>query len=172
MATLALNQEELKAAFRYDAQTGALFHRPRSDVRPCWNARYAGKPAGYIGTKGYPTVAFRGGYYRIHRIVWAMEVGPIPDGMQVDHVDGDRTNNRLSNLRLATPHQNRCNQKMRSDNGIGLKGVRLHKSGRYCSRITSHGREIRLGYFNTPEDAHAAYVKAAQRYHGEFARAG
>lgn len=95
-----------------------------------------------------------------------------PAGLKVDHVDGNGLNNRRSNIRLATHAQNITNQRRRSDNKSGFKGVsRYKKTRKWIARITISGCRKRLGYFETPEAAHAAYVRASQQLFGEFARA-
>jgi hypothetical protein len=90
--------------------------------------------------------------------------------VKIDHRNGNGLDNqRRSNLRLATTSQNAMNKKARGNSRTGLKGVSFHK-GRYCSMIKAEGRQHWLGYFDTPEAAHAAYAAAAKRYFGEFAR--
>ena len=92
-----------------------------------------------------------------------------PDGLDVDHRDGDGLNNRRNNLRKATTSQNICNQRIRSDNTSGLKGV-SPRYGKWQARITAHGKTRSLGWFPTPESAYAAYCKASLQMHGEFGR--
>ena len=96
----------------------------------------------------------------------------VPDGMKVDHVDGNGLNNRRANLRQASHSQNICNQRRRADNRSGFKGVSPSRrtSRKWMARITVEGQRKRLGYFDTPEEAHAAYVEASRRLHGNFAR--
>lgn len=128
-----------------------------------------GRPCGItINTrkKGFPdTLA--------HRIIWQMHNGPIPQGMMVDHIDGNPFNNRLENLRLATAHDNMRNSRRHSINNHGVKGVSWDKHNRkWQTEIrTSQGR-IFLGRFSTKGLAAIAYAKAAIRYHGEFAKIG
>jgi hypothetical protein len=90
----------------------------------------------------------------------------------VDHRDGDGLNNRRSsNLRIATRGQNAANAKLRADNTSGFKGVTLHRvSGKWQAYINANGRRHSLGYFETPEEAGAAYASAGPRAHGDFAR--
>lgn len=94
-----------------------------------------------------------------------------PDGVGVDHVDGDGLNNRRKNLRHATQLENNRNQKRRNDNTSGLKGVSWNKRDKkWRAAISVLGRTKNLGYFDTPEEAHAAYCIAAIDLHGQFAR--
>lgn len=92
-----------------------------------------------------------------------------PDGMHVDHIDGDPTNNVRSNLRLCTHAENMRNRKIHSNNRSGYKGVYFGGT-LWRAQIRANGKTYRLGYHKTPEDAYAAYQKAAAELHGEFAR--
>ena len=88
----------------------------------------------------------------------------------VDHIDGDPTNNRRSNLRVARPYENAWNAALKSSNSSGYKGVYFHKaSGKYQVSIRVNGQRIFIGYFDNPEDGARAYDKAARFFHGEFA---
>ena len=95
-----------------------------------------------------------------------------PADLYVDHIDGDRLNNRRDNLRLATHAENMRNMKRPRTNTSGFKGVywsRQHSKWR--ARIMHNGKQHCLGLFDCPQEAHAAYCKAAEELHGEFARA-
>jgi hypothetical protein len=94
-----------------------------------------------------------------------------PREMEVDHIDGNPLNNQRSNLRLVTPSQNACNVPRRCDNHSGYKGVGWSKIvGKWRARIMKEGKTRYLGYFDNVEDAAAAYVEAAKKLHGVFAR--
>ena len=129
-----------------------------------WSARvqtcsvYAGRTDQSSPTRG--TV-------RMHRFLMGE-----PKGFEVDHRDGNGLNNRRDNLRVATGQQNRQNTRTRCDNSSGFKGVAWHKNrGKWLAHIGVGGRRLHLGYFETPEDAHAAYCNASTRLHGDFGRA-
>jgi hypothetical protein len=109
---------------------------------------------------------------RLHRIIMErMLERPLVKGEHVDHIDGNGLNNRRSNLRLASKSNNAMNSKKRSDNKSGFKGVCLHKtSGKWRSYITINKHQRSLGYYDTPEEAHEAYRRAAMELYGEFAR--
>lgn len=105
----------------------------------------------------------------VHRLVAAAFLG-LTDAHQVDHKDGNRANNRLENLRLATHSQNRRNSKGNVRSQSGMKGV--YRNGkRWVARIYVTGKSKHLGMFGTPEEAHAAYCAAAKELYGEFFRA-
>lgn len=101
---------------------------------------------------------------RMHR-----ELIDAPDGMEVDHRDGDGLNNRRSNLRIATTAQNQFNRGRAKHNTSGFKGVYIYL-GKVRAKITANKKVFQLGRFETPEAAARAYDEAAIRMHGEFAR--
>lgn len=109
--------------------------------------------------------------FYVHRLLWELFVGPIPDGYQIDHKDGNSLNNSLDNLRLATPSQNSINRKGYSKK---IKGVyfRRRNSGRpsWQAKIGVDGKMITVGTFDTEEEAARAYNDAARKYYGEFAQ--
>lgn len=160
-----------------DFESGTLTWRERVDGfgaqqnRKAWNTRYAGKIAGTVDKDGYMVVNRCGKLHRAHRILFEMAHGPIPDGLEIDHIDGNRRNNSLSNLRLATRSQNSSNSVKRSDNASGFKGVCLHKpSGKWVAYITIAGKRKHIGIYRCPTVASLAYISAAKLHFGEFAR--
>jgi hypothetical protein len=132
-----------------------------------WNARFAGKPAGsriYSGTN----VVIDYAKYRAHRIIWLYVYGdPVPD--IIDHADGDPHNNRIENLRAATHAQNLANCIARKHNKLGVKGV-AKRGNRFWATIFLNRKAVRLGSFDTTEEAAKAYRDAAIKAYGEFAR--
>ncbi|HEV8525455.1 MAG TPA: NUMOD4 domain-containing protein [Terriglobales bacterium] len=110
------------------------------------------------------------GVYRVHRLVAMAFLGLQPH-QQVDHINRDTLDNRLSNLRVCTNAQNRLNSKQRSNSKAPYKGISYDKrSGKWRARIQVNGKTTWLGRFDTPEDARDAYRDAAVKHHGEFAR--
>jgi hypothetical protein len=94
-----------------------------------------------------------------------------PEGMHIDHRDGDGLNNRKFNLRDATPSQNQQNSRLPSSNTSGFKGVSWHpRGGKWRAQIGVNGENLHLGLFPTPESAHAAYCSASADLHGKFGR--
>jgi hypothetical protein len=98
-------------------------------------------------------------------------LGPAPDGMRIDHRDGNGLNNRRSNLRYATDSQNSSNRRFAQKSTSGVKGVTWHKaSAAWQSQIKVRGKGIYLGLFRCRTAAHLAYAKASQALHGQFGR--
>lgn len=94
-----------------------------------------------------------------------------PDGMVVDHINGNKLDNRRSNLRVCTRAQNLMNRGKQRNNTSGFKGVSYHKQcSKWMAFIKLNKRFINLGLFDTPEAAALAYNEAAKKYHGEFAK--
>jgi hypothetical protein len=88
---------------------------------------------------------------------------------ELDHIDGNRSNNAIGNLRLATRTQNNFNGRSWATGQSGLRGAYLHYQGHWYSKIQVGGQVIWLGNFGSAQEAHAAYLKAADLYAGEYA---
>lgn len=94
-----------------------------------------------------------------------------PSGMEVDHKNGNGIDNRRSNLRLVTKAQNQHNSRLKRHNKLRVKGVTfIKKTGKYHAKVRANKKTVFSGYFDTVEAAKAARDKAAEQYHGEFAR--
>ena len=107
----------------------------------------------------------------MHRIIWAYHYGAIPSNLQIDHIDGDRVNNTIGNLRLATHSQNKSNNKRAYRNSkSNILGVYwATRDKKWSAEIKLNGKTIRLGYFVNQEDAIAARKTAELQYFAEFA---
>jgi hypothetical protein len=102
----------------------------------------------------------------MHRVV-----NQTPDGMDTDHINMNKRDNRRTNLRTCTRSENFFNRVKRSDNTSGFKGVAWHtQRHRWVATIKANGRRISLGLYDRPEDAAAVYRRAAKQQHGNFAR--
>lgn len=158
--------DRLRELFGYDPDTGVMRWRVSTNSRVV-----VGQEAGCVNGGGYIVVSVDGRLYRAHRLIWLYVYGRWP-GTDIDHIDGDPQNNRLTNLREATVSQNQANARRRANNTSGFKGVNFHKRGRkWQARIRVNGKSLYLGFFDSREAAHAAYVAAARELFGEFARA-
>lgn len=148
--------EMLKEALSYNPETG-LFTRNN------------GKPAGSISDQGYIRIKLQDRSYQAHRLAWLYMTGRKPVE-QIDHIDGDRLNNKFSNLREASRLQNNHNSVSKSYVNNLPRGVAIaHPSGRFKAYIRTDGRQKHLGTFDTPEEASEFYQLAADMLHGEFA---
>ena len=149
--------QRIQQTFTYDPETGEMTRN--------------GKQVGWRNSSGHMRFDFERRKLYIHRIAFAMMGHELP--VEVDHINGNPSDNRWCNLRPCTHADNLKNSRKRSHSRQPYKGVRQHKSiggGRWQARISADGREYSLGYFATPEEAAAAYAKAATALHGEFAR--
>jgi hypothetical protein len=135
------------------------------------NSVVFGQEAGWLNDKGYRLVRIGGKNKRLHRVIWAYHYGEIEEGVFIDHINRDPLDNRIENLRLCDRSQNQGNSKLRKDNKLGLKGVRT-RGNKFRAAINKKGKYISLGSFDTAKEAHAAYLKAAEMYFGEFACGG
>lgn len=124
---------------------------------------------GYAARRNYIDGRDKSEYLYIHRIL-----NDTPEGMITDHINGDKLDNRRSNLRSCTKSQNAMNTGVRRDNKSGYKGVHKNhpkvNSKPWKSEIRVGGKRIFLGYFNDPEEAAKVYREAQMKYHSNFAR--
>ena len=103
---------------------------------------------------GYIKIVFMGERYRAHRIVWEMHNGEIPDGMQIDHINNVRDDNRIENLRVVSNKDNSKNRSINSNNKSGVMGVSWDSSrGKWSAEIKPDGQKVFLGRFNSIEEA-------------------
>lgn len=168
--------EYLRECFEYSPETGALIwkERPRAhfalDVGwRIFNAKFAGREAGYLSSKGHFDLGLTVGGVHLrflsHRVALAMSTGSEPPD-EVDHINGNPRDNRLENLRVGTHAENGQNLKLAKNNTSGYMGVWFHKLRRkWAATIHAGGRKYHLGLFPTPELAHEAYLGAKRRLH-------
>jgi hypothetical protein len=178
-----MSVEYLYECFIYDDISGNLYWnvRPRTHFLndasyERFNKQKANTLIQNISKSGYMIVCINNREIPLHRLIYKMKHGNINDSLQIDHIDGNKLNNIINNLREVTAANNNKNKKIQKSNTTGFKGVtyRVLKSGiiKYHASITNGDKNKLLGSFNTPEEAHAAYCKAAVELHGEFANFG
>lgn len=153
----------------YDSETGNLV----------WNDNayktVKGKLAGTLSDKGYLRILTRpkglsAKCIRSHRFIWWLHNGDIPEGMVIDHIDGNRTNNRIENLRLATEQENHCNQLPTIKNTSGARGVHFDKrTGKWLVKVGCKGKCYYYGCHDDIELASLIAEEARIKLHGEFA---
>lgn len=161
---MALTQERLKELLTYSPETGLFYWLEKR------GRRQTERPAGTKTTLGYNGIRVDGVTYGAHRLAILYMTGALPE-RDVDHIDGDVTNDRFANIRECTHAQNLKNMKMHVDNSSGFKGVYTATKGRsWFAQIFSDGTLHYLGSFSTKEEAAAAYNRAALSLHGDFAR--
>lgn len=162
-----IDQKFLKEFFSYDPETGALCWKKKPNNK-CSRITL-GAPAGATNSGGYRVVRIKGVNYLAHRLIWVLVHGGIPDRLCIDHVDGDRSNNKLHNLRLATASENLFNRKTTSSSS-GHKNVYWHaKKGKWVVCIQAHKQFRNMGDFPELKDAIAVATAAREKYHGPFA---
>jgi hypothetical protein len=171
--TLIIGFETANRLLRYDAITGKLFWRERtpdlfregknSRDQSCktWNSRFAGKEALTARSSGYGYGAVLNRLYLAHRVCWLLHYGVWPKD-QIDHINGDRSDNRIVNLRSVDNAENSKNHCARVDNSTGVVGVYWFKRyAKWVAAITANGKFHHLGYHDRFDDAVAAR-KAAE----------
>lgn len=160
--------EGLEQVLRYEPHTGKFFWRIDR-----LSKTKAGDEAGCINSTGYVRIRYNHRYYPAHRIAWYLHTKQDPSGLQIDHINSSRSDNRIANLRLATPGENAKNMRKRKGTTSQYKGASWRaRTGKWRARIKVDGHSIHLGCFNTDYEAHLAYCKAAAVLHGEFANFG
>lgn len=162
----------------YHPQSGLLFFKaPKPEWFSSHNAygkyyrAYAYKPAFNVPhSNGYLRGEFMGNSYYAHRVIWEMHHGAINKDMQIDHISGNKADNRLHNLRLATNSENQCNKGLQVNNTTGFKGVYIDTTNnRYLSYIRKDDALQYLGTFPDAVAAALAYDDAALGLHGAYA---
>jgi hypothetical protein len=155
----------VRELFHYDPATGIFIRRIRLAQR-----HQAGDRADFLITKGnntgYYRISFDSKRYMAHRVAWLYVYGEWPK-QDIDHINGNPGDNRIENLRDVPNRINRQNMRRpRGPSQSGLLGVFMHKeSGKWRARIQVNMKAIHIGLFDTPEEAHEAYLKAKRKYH-------
>lgn len=159
--------ELLRDLFLYDPETGVVTRRKTIQGRGSIKGAIVGTPndCGHLICRVNYQICY------VHRIAWKMHYGTEPPPI-VDHINGAETDNRIANMRAATNRQNGMNRKASRGSHSGIKGAHWStRAQKWRSSIKSGDKKIHLGWFDTKEQAAAAYAVAAPIYHGKFARA-
>ena len=162
-----ITYNRLQEVLDYNAGTGVFVwkkipHESASNIS-------VGDTAGYVENSGYRRIWIDGKRYVAQRLAWLYVYRSLPPGA-LDHIDCNKDNNSIGNLRPATLAQNRMNTRTAKNNHLRIKGVQLHGTGRYRARIYYRQKHVSLGLYDTPEEAQAAYAKAANELFGPYAR--
>lgn len=156
-------KELLRLRYDYSEEKGGLINK----IEFNWKNK-VGERIGYIHSRGYVHVNIKGMVYKEHILVWNYFNGDVPNDMQIDHIDGNRSNNRIENLRICSSFDNQHNRKKNKNNTSGYKGVTKVKN-RWTAEIMCNSTKHRLGIFDTKELAAIAWNEASIKLHGVFA---
>ena len=160
MATNILTQARLKELLHYDPATGVFTNAQKRGRRGA-----LGVVTGSVNRSGYVQIKLMGKCYLAHRLAWLYEYGVFPVA-DTDHIDQDKTNNRIANLRTATRSENKQNVGLQRNNTSGYRGVTWCKQRCKWRAGIKLNRKLRhLGYFTDVVDATAAYAAAAIMFH-------
>lgn len=145
----------------YNPNTGEFHWK----IKPTKNSR-VGQKAGGIKGQGYGYIQYLKKMYSMSHLAWLHFYGKYP-AMYIDHINGDRFDNRIANLREATPAENVQNiRKAPSNSSHGFLGASFDKEkNKWRARIRVNGKKISLGRYNTPEEASSAYIDAKRKHH-------
>ena len=155
-----IDQTELKKYLSYDKETGHF-----TWIKVASNMVKVGSRAGFLDARGYWTINVLKERSTGHRVAWIYEHGSIPEGMQIDHINGNRSDNRLVNLRVVTRSENQQNRRSANKGTkTGFLGVHKHFD-KFRSKIYANGKAKHLGLFDTAELAYNAYVSAKRKLH-------
>lgn len=152
---------EIRRNFIYSEDDGQLlWAQDRNNVCKAYSV------AGSINKDGYKQVMFNGKRYLIHRLVWSL-FSNSDNPEEIDHINGNRLDNRIENLRACSRKHNLQNQRFPSKhNSVGVLGVSFCKDKKkYRAQIAVDGKDIRLGYFEDINSAKNAYLIAKRKYH-------
>jgi hypothetical protein len=174
------SQSYLYECFTYDYETGKLYWRDRPEqhfktrqIFKMWNACFAHKEIGVNSKESYLSVCVDKQPYMLHRIIWRLVTGDDLIGFEIDHINGDKKDNRIENLRKATRNQNEHNKKLARNNTSGYKGVCFEtRTGKWMAYVKHNSISYQLGRFNTKDAALAVVVKKRNELHKQFKNHG
>lgn len=161
---LITDVKSLRAKFDYNPTTGVFTYKTKAARRVD-----IGDEAGCLNREGYRRIRFDGNTYFAHRLAWFYMTGVWPEG-HIDHINGNPSDNRITNLRQASRSENLANSRVFRSGKTAPKGVRQTQTGKWSARIQKDGTSMFLGYFKTQDEAHTAYKSKALEIFGSFAR--
>ena len=166
-----ITQAYLINCISFDFEKGTAVWKSRSDIHKGANSRLSGTDAFTgLNASGYRHGRINQKSYSLHRLIWCAYYGDWPE-YEIDHIDGDKKNNSIHNLRIATPSQNRMNRGKQKNNTSGHKGVYLNKrTGKWYAEIRFSGNKKYLGQSDTQYGASCLYMSAIEKYHGQYGR--
>lgn len=160
-----ITQNDVKSLFTYN--TGELYWK----ISPSKRVKIGDKVGSLNKYTGYKHTKINKQYYYVHRLIYLYHHGFLPE--EVDHIDTDKNNNNITNLRKSTHQQNNWNQPLRKTNTTGHKGVSFNKKrNKYECYCCVDGKRYKLGYFDNLSDAVNTVMKFRELQHGEYARHG
>lgn len=155
-----ISKNNIKKLFYYN--DGQLFWK----IKPSYRVK-KGQKAGTIGNDGYEHIGIFGKIYMSHRIIFLYHYGYLPKF--IDHINGNKLDNKIENLRVANINENQYNSKIRKDNISGVKGVSWYKRyNKWRAQCKVEGKTINLGYFNDIKEASMIVKKFREENHGIF----
>ena len=166
MKSRIIKVDEVASSFSYNEETGEITR-----------IKFRGLPSNIKTLKRaskskYPMISFNGNSYLAHRIAWVLKTKKNPE-LDIDHINGDKWDNRWSNLRVATTSQNCQNKPIHTKSKSGVKGVCFHKlTGKWFAQIKINGKHVFRKLFNTIEEAEIEIKKQRLIYHKEFSNHG
>lgn len=157
---MSITQARLKELLEYDPETGVFTNRVSRSSR----AKAGATTSSSLSKQGYLRICIDWNPHLAHRLAWLYVYGSMPQGM-IDHINGDRTDNRICNLREASAHLNQQNRRRANRRSkTGLLGVSV-ADNKFVASIHADGKTRRLGRFCSAEEAHAAYLAAKRQLH-------
>ena len=167
MTTTDALREAAIAKLNYDPSTGVFMWKAPL------NKALSHRPAGCLDSYGYRRIKICRGLVKAHRLAWLMTYGDMPSGVEIDHINGLRDDNRIANLRLADRSINTQNVSIRNNSTSGLMGASYYKpTGKWKAQITANRKKMFLGYFDTALSAHEAYMQAKRTLHQGYVDRG